>query len=195
MKRLTLTTSFNPLGTESTALLVTLWAQSTQSTPRKAVDLGYLFPDSVFTSFIQTYNIKSKDEEKHRSRQHLWHSDSLWSFFKGKSCTLIHRHLGLWGLRLESTPFLGILSNEHIKCIKESCWLKALSVIQTPYKILTNQAKPKCFSRLHFQHLGGFAWCRREVVSHLDSTCHLVHVWQWPFDLWVCPAPSWPCVY
>ena len=43
----------NPLGTESTAFLGALWVQCAQRATRKAVDVGYLFPDSVF------YNLHS----------------------------------------------------------------------------------------------------------------------------------------
>ena len=63
---------FNPLGTESIAFLGALWAECAQSILRKAVDLGYLFPDSVFynlhssCSFVEELVVYVKRELQRR---------------------------------------------------------------------------------------------------------------------------------
>ena len=63
--------------------------------PRKAVDLGYLFPYIVFYNLHSTEKARMK---KNREADDIYDTQQFVVIFKGKSCTLIHRLLGLSGL-------------------------------------------------------------------------------------------------
>ena len=76
----------NPLGTE-TAFLGALWAQCAQSAGRKAVDLGYLFADSVFCNLHLNIQQTKQEIKTNREADDIYDIRTFFGNFLGKRVT------------------------------------------------------------------------------------------------------------